>query len=68
MILERDRTIVFVEVKARSGDRQDPAEAVDRKKRLRIIKAADTYLESLTILYQYRFDIVTITATVTVTG
>lgn len=61
LILETDRTIVFVEVKARKGDNQDPADAVDRKKRMRIVNAADVYLRSMSVLYQYRFDIVTIT-------
>lgn len=61
LILERDRTIIFVEVKARKGDNQDPADAVDRKKRMRIVNAADVYLRSIPVLYQYRFDIVTIT-------
>lgn len=61
LILEKDRTIVFVEVKARRGDRQDPADAVDRKKRLSMMRAADSYLSRLPILYQYRFDIFTVT-------
>lgn len=61
LILEKERTIIFVEVKARKAGTQDPIEAVDRDKRIRIIRAADSYLRSMTQLYQYRFDIFTVT-------
>lgn len=63
LILEKDRTIVFVEVKARKAGNQDPIDAVDRKKRSRIIKAADVYMRQFEILYEYRFDIVAFTGT-----
>lgn len=59
LILEKDRTIIFVEVKARKEGGQDPVDAVDKKKRGRIINAADSYLRRQQFLYQYRFDIVT---------
>lgn len=58
LILEKDRTLIFVEVKARSSHGEDPALAVDRKKRQRTIRAADTYLRTQQVLYEYRFDIV----------
>lgn len=61
LILEKDRTIIFVEVKARLGNNQDPVDAVDLKKRKRTINAADNYLRRLTLLYQYRFDIFAVT-------
>lgn len=63
LILETGRTIVFVEVKARANDNLEAIEAVDRKKRQRIINAADTYLQYLPHRYEYRFDIVTFTGT-----
>lgn len=63
LILEKDRTIIFVEVKGRLGNNQDPVDAVDSKKRQKMIKAADVYMGMLTLLYQYRFDIVTVTGT-----
>lgn len=59
LILELGHTIVFVEVKARKAMTQDPVDAVDRKKRLLIIRGADAYLRQLPHLYEYRFDIVT---------
>lgn len=64
LILEKDRTIIFVEVKARkSTSIQDPLHTVDDRKRRLLIKAADVYLRNLPYLYQYRFDIVTLTGT-----
>lgn len=61
LILEFERTIIFVEVKARKEGTQDPIEAVGKDKRRRIIRAADSYLQSLPLLYEYRFDIFAIT-------
>ena len=61
IVAQKNQEIVFVEVKARSGDYQDPVEAVDRKKRAKIPAGADIYLRRLDQLYQYRFDIITLT-------
>lgn len=57
LILEKERTIVFVEVKGRDGINADPILAVDAKKQKKMINAADIYLRQLPFLYQYRFDI-----------
>lgn len=61
LILEKDRTMVFVEVKARSSSEDEALLSINFKKRSRIINAADVYLRRETKLYQYRFDIVTFT-------
>lgn len=62
LILEKDRTIVFVEVKARkSGSLQEAVMAVDAKKRRNTIKAADTYMQQFEKLYEFRFDVFGIT-------
>lgn len=61
LILEKDRTLIFVEVKSRMKGGQDPAEAVDFKKRSKMIRGADIYLRQQQFRYQYRFDIVTLT-------
>lgn len=65
LILEKDRTIIFVEVKARKSGTQDPIDAVNRSKKQRLINAADVYLRRLTLLYEYRFDIVAVTGDMT---
>lgn len=63
LILEKERTIIFVEVKARKPLNQDPIDAVDFRKRRRTIAAADIYLRRLPLLYQYRFDIFAVIGT-----
>lgn len=61
IVAQKNQEIVFVEVKARSGEYQDPVDAVDRKKRAKMTAGADIYLRRLDQLYQYRFDIITLT-------
>lgn len=61
VILRKDRTVVFVEVKARAHGNNDPVDAVTTKKRSLMIKGADVYLRQLPYLYAYRFDIFTVT-------
>ncbi|MGM9815780.1 MAG: YraN family protein [Lepagella sp.] len=63
LILEKDNTIIFVEVKARRGDNIAPVDAVDLRKQQRTVRAGDTYLRMIPMMYSYRFDIVAITGT-----
>ena len=63
LILEKDNTIIFVEVKARRGDNIAPVDAVDLRKQQRTVRAGDAYLRMLPMMYSYRFDIVAITGT-----
>lgn len=65
IITQADDVIVFVEVKARTRDDVDPAEAVDRKKVMRLVRAADIYLRSLPYDFEYRFDIITVSGSFT---
>ena len=59
----RDGYICFVEVKTRSTDFSDPAAAVDRRKRSRLVRAADSYLRSMDVRLEPRFDIMVIVGT-----
>lgn len=59
-IATKDDVICFVEVKTRSTDFVDPVEAIDRRKRSRLVKAADSYMRQYEIPLQPRFDIVII--------
>lgn len=52
--------IVFVEVKTRSTDYVDPLEAVDSRKRARLVRAADEYIRSMSIRLEPQFDIITV--------
>lgn len=61
IIAEKNLEMVFVEVKARSGEWEDPEDAVDNKKIKKITNGADIYLRALPRAYDYRFDIIAIT-------
>ena len=61
LIVQRNNTIVFVEVKARSGDDESPVSAVTTDKMKRMIRASDVYIRSQKGDYDYRFDIVGLT-------
>lgn len=67
LVMQEGNELIFVEVKTRRGDDDDPIEAVDRKKRSRMITSADVFINEITkenkIAYEYRFDIVGITGT-----
>ena len=63
IIAEIPGTIVFVEVKARKGNETEPLASIDLKKINRIVRGADIYLQNLDKLFQYRFDIITLTGT-----
>ncbi|MCM1355312.1 MAG: YraN family protein [Staphylococcus sp.] len=59
-IAMKDDVIAFVEVKTRANDFTDPADAIDSRKRRRLVKAADTYMRSYNLPHEPRFDIVLI--------
>lgn len=50
--------IVFVEVKTRSDNGFDPADAVDRRRMMRMVRAADSYVRSHGIPHEVQFDVV----------
>lgn len=57
--------IVFVEVKTRSSAAHDPLRAVDRRKMMRMARAANTYVLSRDVPLEVQFDIITIVGTKT---
>ena len=61
IIAQKDATVIIIEVKARSGKDEDALSAITPDKRRRMIRAADSYLKRLTGIYDYRFDIATVT-------
>ncbi len=64
LIVNRDRLVVFVEVKARSSVRfGQPYEAVTPRKRRAIIRTADQYLYERNLLegWDVRYDVISIT-------
>ncbi|MCM1076506.1 MAG: YraN family protein [Bacteroides sp.] len=62
-IAMRDDVVCFVEVKTRSNDFTDPADAIDSRKRTRLVKAADTYVRAYNIQLEPRFDFILIIGT-----
>jgi putative endonuclease len=65
IIAEKDGVIAFVEVKTRKfGSLSDGVEAVDRRKRGFVVRAADRYLEELPEgSREVRFDVAAVTVT-----
>ncbi|MDE6294450.1 MAG: YraN family protein [Muribaculaceae bacterium] len=64
IICQQGDTIIFVEVKARSGRDESPLDAINRKKMNNIFRCADSYLRTLPgTHWQYRFDIITLEGT-----
>ena len=57
-LARKDNYLCFVEVKTRSSGYVDPCDAVDRRKRQRMIQAADMYMSSLREPLDPRFDLI----------
>lgn len=62
-IARKDNRICFVEVKTRANDYVDPSGAIDRKKQLRMISAADLYMRALPMDLEPQFDLIFIIGT-----
>lgn len=59
-IARKDNRLCFIEVKTRGSDLVDPADAVDRKKRRRLIRAADMYMQGVNEPLEPQFDLIII--------
>lgn len=58
IIVQKDNTVVIAEVKARKSSEEDALNAVNKEKRRRMVRAADSYLRKYQGKFYYRFDIV----------
>jgi putative endonuclease len=63
IIAQHQDEIVFVEVKARKNRYTDPADAITPDKIRKLVRAANSYLNTLELDFSYRFDVVTISGT-----
>lgn len=63
IIAESNQRIVIVEVKTRSTNTYNPLDAIDRKKVMRLIRAAKSYLTINHLERELQFDIVTVVGT-----
>lgn len=55
--------LAIVEVKTRSSDLTDPADAVDRRKMLHMVRSAEAYVNAYALPHDVQFDIITVTGT-----
>lgn len=60
IIAFKDGEVVFVEVKTRTEPDTDPMEVVDDRRRARICRAADSFINTMEIDLLPRFDIIII--------
>lgn len=61
LIAQKEDTIVFVEVKARSDRDVDPADALTAEKVKNVVRGANSYLLAQEETYFYRFDVAAVT-------
>ena len=61
LIAQSNDTVIFIEVKARSGKDMEPIEAVTPDKKKRMTRAADSYIRNKEGEFSYRFDLVGVT-------
>ncbi len=64
LIAQKEDTIIFIEVKARSDKDIDPTSAMTSDKIKNIVRGANTYLESLDLTYFYRFDVASVSGNI----
>lgn len=60
IIAQTGDTIAFVEVKARRDKDLDPADAITPEKMKKVVRGANTYLQTLEHDFFYRFDVATV--------
>lgn len=61
LVIEQGRTVAFVEVKTRSPGPQEPAEAVDWRKRRHLVRAAARWIATRSPgALEFRFDVVSV--------
>lgn len=63
IIAYKANRIIFIEVKTRSDNEDDPIAAVDRRKAMRLIRAAQIYINTRNINHEIQFDIIGINGT-----
>lgn len=64
IVAVKDNEMHIVEVKTRSSaEWQEPQDAVDHRKRMHIVKAADAYLKARDVMRVVHFDILTVVGT-----
>ncbi|MCH4155390.1 MAG: YraN family protein [Muribaculaceae bacterium] len=60
IVAEHDNRIVIVEVKTRSTNYVDPLDAIDKKKIMNLVHAADTYIRCNNLPQEVQFDVISL--------
>ncbi|MDE6547464.1 MAG: YraN family protein [Muribaculaceae bacterium] len=60
LIAQKDDTLIFVEVKARTDKDLDPAEAMTHEKIKNVVRGANSYLRNQDFDFYYRFDVASV--------
>lgn len=63
IIAQKDDTLIFTEVKARSDKGVDPADAITPDKIRAVVRGANAYLNMQDFDFYFRFDVATISGT-----
>ncbi len=64
IIAQKEETLIFVEVKARSDRDIDPAEAMTAEKIKNVVRGANSYLQTQDFDFYYRFDVALVSGSV----
>lgn len=64
LIAQKDNTLIFVEVKARTDKDVDPAEAMTSEKIKNVVRGANSYLQAQDFDFFYRFDVAAVSGNV----
>ncbi len=64
LIAQKNDTLIFVEVKARSDREIDPTEAMTPEKVKNIVRGANSYLQSQEFDFYYRFDVASVSGNI----
>lgn len=64
LIAQKDDTLIFVEVKARSNMEVDPAEAMTAEKIKNVVRGANSYLQLQDFDFYYRFDVAAVSGNI----
>lgn len=64
LIAQKDDTLIFVEVKARSDMDVDPTEAMTAEKIKNLVRGANSYLQLQDFDFFYRFDVASVSGNV----
>ena len=63
IVAEKGTRLAIVEVKTRTSDFTDPAEAIDKKKIMNLVRAAREYINRFNLDMEVQFDVISIIIT-----